>query len=77
MAMYQKREKKKGTKGSIYEQGINSKIAVFFFPLLLLQLNSLPLLIVAFQGFIKTTWSKALSFEKQSLCVYFRCLALL
>lgn len=31
MAMYQKREKKKGTKGSIYEQGINSKIAVFFF----------------------------------------------
>lgn len=30
MDMYQKEKKKKGTKGSTYEQGINSKISVFF-----------------------------------------------
>ena len=43
MAMYQeeKKKKKKGTKGSMYEQGINSKIAVFFFFSLLLILPHL------------------------------------
>ena len=42
----------------------------FFFSLLSLELNSLPLLIVAFQGFIKATWNKALSLEKQFVCLF-------